>query len=225
MKIFFDFNKEFGNPINTINKNSKSTYIQEHPELQNIYICFDELIQSINIDLNILLPKPISLNVIKNLEANQKNSYYYLNNFLYFYCINKHPQPINLNLFSAILDEEKIELLKINAGYEFLNILNNFQYDIKKLNPQRLLTLINHYIPSKCLLDLNKRYSMKAHKQLSLDLLAKQLKFSRNQLNYRIKELEKQRAFALDELKNKSEIVQKLLDDPDFIISPSKIWK
>ena len=103
--------------------------------------------------------------------------------------------------------------------------LSSFHHDLNKLNPERLQGLINMHISSKVILNLNKENSFKPHCTISLDLLAKLLKFTRNQLNHRNKIIKQQRRNVLDQLEQTDEIVQQLLNHPDFAISPDQLWK
>lgn len=60
---------------------------------------------------------------------------------------------------------------------------------------------------------------------MSLDLLAKLLSYTRNQLNYRNKTINRKRQNVLDQLQQTSGIVHQLLNNSDFVLSPDQLWK
>lgn len=60
---------------------------------------------------------------------------------------------------------------------------------------------------------------------MSLDLLAKLLSFTQNQLNYRNKVINRQRQKIFDQLQQTSGIVQQLLNNVDFVLTPDQLWK
>jgi hypothetical protein len=60
---------------------------------------------------------------------------------------------------------------------------------------------------------------------MSLDLLAKLLSYTRNQLNYRNKVINRKRQNVLDQLQQTSGIVQQLLNNVDFVLTPDQLWK
>lgn len=60
---------------------------------------------------------------------------------------------------------------------------------------------------------------------MSLDLLAQLLSSTLNNLNYRNKIINHKRQRVLDQLEQKSEILQQLLNNPDFTLSADQLWK
>ncbi len=60
---------------------------------------------------------------------------------------------------------------------------------------------------------------------MSLDLLAYLLSYTRNQLNYRNKVINRKRQNVLDQLQQTSEVVQQLLNNVDFVLTPDQLWK
>jgi hypothetical protein len=60
---------------------------------------------------------------------------------------------------------------------------------------------------------------------MSLDLLAELLSCTQNQLNYRNKVINRKRQNVLDQLQQTSGIVQQLLNNPDFVLTPDQLWK
>jgi len=93
------------------------------------------------------------------------------------------------------------------------------------MNPAKMQSLINTYISSEVILALNKENSFKPHCTISLDLLAKMLSYTRNQLNYRNNVINLKRQSVLDQLQQTSEVVQQLLNNVDFVLTPDQLWK
>ena len=60
---------------------------------------------------------------------------------------------------------------------------------------------------------------------MSLDLLEKRLSYTRYQLNYRNKVINRKRQSVLDQLEQTSEVVQQLLNNADFVLTPDQLWK
>ncbi len=81
------------------------------------------------------------------------------------------------------------------------------------------------YISSEVILALNKENSFKPHRTMSLDLLAKLLSYTRYQLNYRNKVINRKRQSVLDQLEQTSEVVKQLLNNVDFVLTPDQLWK
>ncbi len=111
------------------------------------------------------------------------------------------------------------------ASSEFLKFLSSTYYDLNRLNPKRLHNLINEYISAEAIYKLNKENSFKPHRTMSLDLLAYLLSYTRNQLNYRNKVINRKRQNVLDQLQQTSEVVQQLLNNVDFVLTPDQLWK
>ena len=222
MKTTFEFNQEFGTAKELFCKNFNKLHLSVHPDFSGIQLCYVWAFQSIKADLSIFVSQP-ELRVWKDPNI---DGYRVANNIhMYLYLLNTTPQNIKLQVHSFPRDVEKIKLSKQQASSEFLKFLSSFHHDLNKLNPERLQGLINMHISSKVILNLNKENSFKPHCTISLDLLAKLLKFTRNQLNHRNKIIKQQRRNVLDQLEQTDEIVQQLLNHPDFAISPDQLWK
>lgn len=222
MKTTFEFNQEFGTAKELFCKNFNKLHLSVHPDFSGIQLCYIWAFQSIKADLSIFVSNA-ELRVWKDPNI---IGYIVANNFhLYLHFLNTTPQNIKLQVHSFPQDVEKINLIKQQASSEFLTFLSAFHHDLNKLNPERLQKLINMHVSSKVILNLNKENSFKPHCTISLDLLAKLLKFTRNQLNHRNKIIRQQKRNVLDQLEQTDEIVQQLLNHPDFAISPDQLWK
>ena len=148
------------------------------------------------------------------------------NNFQWFLYWSQHiPKNINVLVHSFPQDEDKIELLKKEASLEFMRFLASYHHDLDRMNPAKMQSLINAHISPEVILTLNKKNSFKPHRTMSLDLLSKRLSFKRNQLNYRNKVINRQRQKIFDQLQQTSGIVQQLLNNVDFVLTPDQLWK
>ncbi len=222
MRTDFNFNKEFGTPKILTGKDFNKININVHPIFSGIYLCFEEIFKSLKTDLTLFSSHP-ELRVWKDPNI---TGYTVANNFQWYLHWSKTmPKNIKLLVYSFPQHVEKAELLKKEVSTEFLSFLSSFNYELNRLNPEKLLTLINTYISTETLLNLNKKHFQKPHRQIGLELLAKQLSCTRNQLNHRNKVIDLQRDAVLNELEKTSEIVQRLLNDSNFILSPDQLWK
>ncbi|WP_180174373.1 hypothetical protein [Acinetobacter sp. YH01022] len=222
MGTTFEFNQEFGAAKEVCCKNLNKLHLSVHPNFYGIHFCYQEVLKSIKADLSIFVSHP-ELRVWRDPNI---TGYTVANNFhLYLYWSNTIPQNIKLLVHSFPQDVEKIDLLKQQTSSEFLKFLSSFHHDLKKMNPERLQTLINSSLSPKAMLDLNKENSFKPHCSMSLDLLAQLLSCTRNQLNHRNNIIKQQRRNVLNQLEQTSGIVQQLLNNADFVLSPDQLWK
>ncbi|MDC5100618.1 hypothetical protein NRA35_12335 [Acinetobacter baumannii] len=222
METAFDFNEKFGAPKKLLCKNFNKIQISIHPDFSGIYLCYQEAFKALKTDLGILNPRP-EIHVWKDTNL---SGYTIASNFQWFlYWTQNAPKEINLIIHSLPKDNKKIEPLKNVASSEFLKFLSSTYYDLNRLNPKRLHNLINEYISAEAIYKLNKENSFKPHRTMSLDLLAKRLSYTRYQLNYRNKVINQKRQSVLDQLEQTSEVVQQLLNNADFVLTPDQLWK
>ena len=222
MGTAFDFNEEFGTPKKLLCKNFNKIQISIHPDFSGIYLCYQEAFKSLKADLSILTPYP-ELRVWKDPNI---VGYTIVNACQWhLYASQNMPKNIKLLIHSFPQDEEKFKLLKKVASSQFIKFLYSYHHDLNRINPEKLKTLINNHIYSEVILALNKESSFKPHCTMSLDLLAKLLSYTRNQLNYRNKVINLKRQNVLDQLQQTSEIVQQLLNNVDFVLTPDQLWK
>ncbi|OOV79691.1 hypothetical protein [Acinetobacter sp. ANC 5600] len=218
----FDFDEEFGAPKKLLCKNFNKIQISIHPDFSGIYLCYQEAFKALKTDLGILNPSP-EIHVWKDTNL---SGYTIASNFQWFlYWTQNAPKEINLIIHSLPKDNKKIELLKNVVSSEFLKFLSSTYHDLNRLNPKRLHNLINEYISAEAIYKLNKENSFKPHRTMSLDLLADLLSCTRNQLNHRNKVIHQKRQKALDRLEQTSEVIQQLLNNPDFVLTPDQLWK
>ena len=224
MKTAIDFNEKFGAPKNLLCKNFNKIQISIHPDFFGIYLCYQEALKSLKVDLSILTVT--SHTYIRVWKDPNRSGYTIANSCQwYLYWSKNTPKNINLLVHSFPQDEDKIELLKKEASLEFMKFLSAYHHNLDRMNPAKMQSLINAHISPEVILTLNKENSFKPHRTMSLDLLAKLLSFTRNQLNYRNKVINRQRQKIFDQLQQTSGIVQQLLNNVDFVLTPDQLWK
>ena len=222
MKKFINFDEEFGEPKELLCKNFNKTQMSIHPYFSGIYLCYQESFKSLKTDLSLLSSYP-ELVVWKDPHT---SGYTVANDCLWHLYASKNLQKdIKLRIYSFPTNDEKIRLLKNVASSDFLSFLSSFHHNLNQMHPHKLLNLINMHISSEAILALNKKSSLKPHRIMSLDLLAHLLSYSRSQLIYRHKMILRERQNVLNQLEQNSKIVQQLLNDPDFVLSPIQLWK
>ena len=224
MKTAIDFNEKFGAPKNLLCKNFNKIQISIHPDFFGIYLCYQEALKSLKVDLSILT---VTSHTYIRVWKDPNRSGYTIANSCQWYLYWSKNTPKNINLLVHSFpqeDEDKIELLKKVASSEFIKFLS-FYHELDRLNPKKMQSLINAHISSEVILALNKENSFKPHRTMSLDLLAKLLSYTRNQLNYRNKVINRKRQNVLDQLQQTSGIVQQLLNNVDFVLTPDQLWK
>lgn len=222
MNKIIDLREKFGKPSELLCNNFNKIHISIHPNFSGIYLCYQETFKSLKTDLSVLGFNP-KLTVWKTSNI---KGYTIVNDCQwYLHASQNIPESIKLMIYSFPTEEEKVRLLKQIASFEFLSFLSSFHHNLNKTNPQKLLNLINSHIASEAILALNKKNSFKPHGTMSLDLLAKLLSYTRNQLNYRNKVINQKRQNVLDQLEQTSEVVQQLLNNVDFVLTPDRLWK
>ena len=224
METAIDFNEKFGAPKNLLCKNFNKIQISIHPDFFGIYLCYQEALKSLKVDLSILT---VTSHTYIRVWKDPNRSGYTIANACqwHLYWSKNTPKNINLLVHSFPQDEDKIELLKKEASLEFMRFLASYHHDLDRMNPAKMQSLINAHISPEVILTLNKENSFKPHRTMSLDLLSKRLSFTRNQLNYRNKVINRKRQKTFDQLQQTSGIVQQLLNNPDFVLTPDQLWK
>ena len=222
METAIDFNEKFGAPKKLLCKNFNKIQISIHPDFFGIYLCYQEAFKSLKADLSILTSYP-EIRVWK--DPNRSGYTIAIACQWHLYWSKNTPKNINLLIHFFPQDDEKIELLKKEASLEFMKFLSAYHHNLDRMNPAKMQSLINAHISPEVILTLNKENSFKPHRTMSLDLLSKRLSFTRNQLNYRNKVINRKRQKIFDQLQQTSGIVQQLLNNVDFVLTPDQLWK
>ena len=222
MRKQLDFNKEFGKSKIINLRDFKSCQISIHPIFSDIFLCYEEFVKSLKTDLTVLISKSEL-----HLWHDPKIRGYVITNYFqwFLYCSTNGSKIKKLRVHSFPQNFDKIELLKKEVSMDFLSTLSSYRCDLDKLNPQKLLTLINKNISREIIINLNKEYSQKPHQHMSLELLSEKLGCTRNQLNSLIKAINLRRRAVFDQLEQSSDIVHRLLNNADFVLSPEELWK
>lgn len=216
-----DFNKTFGEPKILKNKKINLIKLQVHPDFIGVFGCIDELFSALNFDLNFLYESDPFLTLWKD---SRQAGYFCVHDLARFYHFNQLHDPVDLKIYNYPSDLNLVQKLKYYVGDEFLKYLHRFPYHLKEINPKRLQAMINQYIPSECLLKLNKKYSFKPHKTLGLEVLTHELQFTEKQVDCQVKKQRKLHQSTLNQLERNSPIAKAMLNEPNFILSPDLIW-
>lgn len=116
---------------------------------------------------------------------------------------------------------EKLEWEDIHfqLTQQFVTMLVQSKINIDQIFPNRLLMLFNQYLSKTFIYDLNSRIYDKPHTSMSMELLAKILGFTRNQLNYRQSQIDKAFKTRFSALQAKCEALHHIH------IEPSMFWR
>lgn len=102
---------------------------------------------------------------------------------------------------------------------EFVTLLVQSKINIDQIFPNRLLILFNQYLSKTFIYDWNCRIYDKPHVAMSMELLAKILGYTRNQLNYRQSQIDKAFKVRFSTLQAKCEALHHTQ------IEPSMFWR
>jgi len=116
---------------------------------------------------------------------------------------------------------EKLEWEDIHfqLTQQFVTMLVQSKINIDQIFPNRLLWLFNHHLSKTFIYDLNCRLYNKPHAAMSMELLAKILGCTRNQLNYRQSQIDKTFNARFLALQAKCEALNHIQ------IEPSMFWR
>ena len=204
-------------------KNFKKSRITIHPRAYGFNLCYLNMFKNLAADLDIS-------NRIKELhvwKTSEFDGYTILNNIqLYLSYLKQNIKEVTLIVHhqQSFSDDELAFLMEL-CSREFIQFIKTSKFDIRSLNPQKTLHLINTYLSRQTLLTLNKESSLKPHHQMSMELLAQLLSCSRNQLNQRMKNIKQERTQIFNELSLHSSCVKELVDHSDSCLSTEKIWR
>lgn len=222
MRNTFDFNNEFPVVNEFLCQDSSKLHINVHPEFEGIYLCYFQAFKSLKNDLSQLL----DYSEIHVWQDQKIPGYLIANACQVYLCLLQNP-PKDSKIFMHKFPQqhEKLALLKREVSLEFLIFLSSYPHDLNRVNPEKLLSLINRFISPEAILILNKQYSYKPHYSMSLQQLAKLLSFSPHQLNYRKKILQAKKQSILVDLQKNSQMVRQYIKNPDFDFSAGGVCK
>lgn len=208
--------------IRTI-QNFKKNKITIHPEVFGLNLCYLNMFKNLTDELDIS-------NRIKELhvwKTASSDGYTIFNNIhLYQSYVEQDVKEVTLIIHQQpTFSNDEVAFIMELCSREFIHFIKTEKFDIKSLNPRKILHLINTHLSRETLLALNKKSSLKAHHQMSLELLAQLLSCSRNQLNQCIKNITQQRTQIFNELSLNSKYVKELVDHSNSSISTEKIWR
>lgn len=204
-------------------QNFKKSRIIIHPRAYGFNLCYLNMFKNLVADLDIS-------NRIKELhvwKTSEFDGYTILNNIhLYISYLKQNIKEVTLIIHhqQSFSDDELAFLMEL-CSREFIQFIKTSKFDIRSLNPRKALFLINTHLSRQTLLTLNKESSLKPHHQMSMELFAQLISCSRNQLNQRIRNVNRQHTQIMDELSLNSRCVKELIDHSNSSISTEKIWR
>lgn len=101
-----------------------------------------------------------------------------------------------------------VETLHFQMTNEFIQMLYQAHIDLQQITPNRLLSLFNQHLSKAFIYDCNCRLYDKPHTAMSMQLLARFLGCTRNQLNYRQSQIDQAFQLKWSALQAKCEALQ-----------------
>lgn len=217
-----DLGKDFDIPKKLFSNNFNKINIHIHPDYQGLFLCYQEVFKALKSDLSLWIKSPY-LYIWKDPNI---QGYTIVNAcYLYLFFSKNLPTQIELMIYNYPNEPKNLELLRKMSSLEFINFLSSCNFDIERLNPKKLQSLINQHIHPEIIFELNQQNSYKPHYEMSLDVLAKFLSISRNKLNYKNKIIQQTKDNVFQELMKDSKNSEQILNNPNFILTPDKIWQ
>ena len=161
--------------ISTV-KNFKKSRIIIHPCAYGFNLCYLNMFKNLAADLDIS-SRIKELHVWKTSEF---DGYTIFNNIhLYISYLKQDVKEVTLIIHHQLsFSDDELAFLMELCSREFIQFIKAAKFDIKSLNPEKTLHLINTHLSRQTLLTLNKESSLKPHHRMSLELLAQLLSCS-----------------------------------------------
>ena len=170
--------------------------IRPYPRLFKIYQCYAQILNASQLPTHF----QHDLNLVSTTKLTQAELFA-TDNFLLVYMAQQQ----NIRVKAHPILEADIDL--VQAQYQLSTSLFKLMTELKinpqVLNPDRLLQNLNQALSKQAIYDVNQKLYDKPRCSLSLDLLAKLIDCSRNQLLYRQKQINGAHDLRIQALKNK----------------------
>ena len=175
---------------------TKEVMIRPHPPLFKIYQCYAQILNASQLPTHF----QHDLNLVSTTKLTQAELFA-TDNFLLVYMAQQQ----NIRVKARPIQEAEIDL--IQAQYQLSNALFKLITELKinpqSLHPHQLLQNLNQALSKQAIYDVNRKLYDKPRCSLSLDLFAKLIDCSRNQLLYRQKQINGAHDLRIQALKNK----------------------
>lgn len=180
--------------------------------LSGIYNCYAQIFRAawlpsfIQPDVKLLYPSTIS-----------GSEFYVLDNFLLLFA--SRTQSLSINARYIVQTDIDLPLLKYQLSTRLFKLITELKIEINLIQPNSLLSAFNTSLSPQAIYDLNALHHEKPRCELSLDLLAKLIGCSRNQLLYQQKQIHSSYTEKIQQLTEKCEA----LKHPEP--SPNLFWR
>ena len=170
--------------------------IRPYPRLFKIYQCYAQILNAAQLPTHF----QHDLSLVSTTKLTQAELFA-TDNFLLVYMAQQQ----NIRVKAHPILEADIDLM--HAQYQLSNALFKLMTELKinpqALHPHQLLQNLNQALSKQAIYDVNRKLYDKPRCSLSLDLLAKLIDCSRNQLLYRQKQINGAHDLRIQALKNK----------------------
>lgn len=174
----------------------KGGMIRPYPPLFEIYQCYAQILNA---------SKPPThfqhdLSLVSTTKLAQAELFA-TDNFLLVYMAQQQ----NIRVKARPIQETAINLIQVQyqLSTSVFKLMTELKINPQALNPDRLLHNLNQSLSKQAIYDVNQKLYDKPRCSLSLDLLAKLIDCSRNQLLYRQKQINGAHDLRIQALKNK----------------------
>ena len=170
--------------------------IRPYPPLFKIYQCYAQILNASQLPTHF----QHDLSLVSTTKLTQAELFA-TDNFLLVYMAQQQ----NIRVKAHPILETDVDLIQVQ--YQLSNTLFKLMTELKinpqALNPDKLLHNLNQSLSKQAIYDVNQKLYDKPRCSLSLDLLAKLIDCSRNQLLYRQKQINGTHDLRIQALKNK----------------------
>ena len=170
--------------------------IRPYPRLFKIYQCYAQILNAAQLPTHF----QHDLSLVSTTKLTQAELFA-TDNFLLVYMAQQQ----NIRVKAHPILEADIDLVQVQ--YQLSNALFKLMTELKinpqALHPHQLLQNLNQALSKQAIYDVNRKLYDKPRCSLSLDLLAKLIDCSRNQLLYRQKQINGAHDLRIQALKNK----------------------
>lgn len=139
-------------------------------------------------------------------SAMPTNEFLVLDNFLLLFA--SRTQSLSINARYIVKNDIDLPQLEYQLSTSLFKLITELKIDIKQINPDNILNAFNTSLSKHAIYDLNTLHCEKPRCELSLDLLAKLIGCSRNQLLYQQKQINDAYSIKVQQLKQKCVALQ-----------------
>ena len=175
---------------------TKEVMIRPHPPLFKIYQCYAQILNASQLPTHF----QHDLNLVSTTKLTQAELFA-TDNFLLVYMAQQQ----NIRVKAHPILEADIDLVQVQyqLSTSLFKLMTELKINPQVLNPDRLLQNLNQSLSKQAIYDVNQKLYDKPRCSVSLNLLAKLIDCSRNQLLYRQKQINGAHDLRIQALKNK----------------------